>query len=119
MQCYAPPGSVKPPEYDYASNAASFDKVDKDYIAAVKQALVEDGARGPLTGEVVTFPIADGRAYYMVFEAPGKRPAFGLVHLPLLDAYDIPDAHMRGLRKRDILEMIKQRKRMEKLFSKK
>lgn len=119
MQCFAPPANVPPPEYDYSDpNPDSFHKIDKAYTADLKAALIANGDTGPLTGEIVRFPIADGYAQYMVFDAPGRRPAFGLIHMPLGDAYQIPEAHLRGLRKQDIQNEISRSKRLQALFAK-
>jgi len=50
------------------------------------------------TGKVVTFPFADGFAYYFI---KSERPLI-LQHIPYGDAYQIPAAHLRGLRLEDI-----------------
>jgi hypothetical protein len=51
-------------------------------------------------GDIISFPIADGQAQYMVFDYKT------LILLPFYDEYEIPDAHARGLRKADIIENI-------------
>jgi hypothetical protein len=64
---------------------------------------------------VVRFHIADGYAcYYVKSFAP-----LVLQLIPYGDAYQIPAAHMRGLRRADIEDMIEREKRLRELFSKK
>lgn len=58
----------------------------------------------PHVGEVISFPVNDGQAFYMIEDYET------LIHLPLYDAWSIPSAHARGLRKEDIIENIKSRK---------
>jgi hypothetical protein len=58
---------------------------------------------------VMSFPVADGKACYFV---KSEKPLV-LQHIPLGDAYQIPDAHLRGLRPADW----KKQKQFHKLFS--
>ena len=55
---------------------------------------------GEIVGCLVSFPVADGQAVYVVTK---ERP-LTLAHVPIGDKWHISDAHMRGLRKEDILE---------------
>ena len=50
-------------------------------------------------GEKIKFPVADGHAEYVVC---GKGV---LLHLEVGDCWEIPDAHIRGLRSSDIEEI--------------
>ena len=68
---------------------------------------------GKLTGIVVKFPIADGHAFYRV----SREKPFTLQHIPFGDAYQIPMAHIRGLRKADIVEMRRRDLAVKKLFA--
>ncbi len=68
-----------------------------DLISEGDRAYVE---RGDLIGYVARFNVADGYAFYKV---TSLRP-LKLAHVPTGDAYMIPDAHLRGLRKADIVE---------------
>ncbi len=61
---------------------------------------------------IVKFPVADGYAeYYVVSFKP-----LVLQLIPIYDAYQIPSAHMRGLRLSDVNKNIDARKTMRKLF---
>ena len=46
---------------------------------------------------VMSFPVADGKACYLVVS---EKP-FVLQHIPIYDAYQISPAHIRGLRLSD------------------
>lgn len=70
---------------------------------------------GQLVGRVISFPVADGKAFYMVVE---EKP-LSLAWIPFMDAYQIPEAHVRGLRKKDIEDMVKQDRAINELFAKK
>jgi hypothetical protein len=63
---------------------------------------------------IVRFPIADGYALYFVSQ---WKPLV-LQHIPMYDAYRIPDAHMRGLREQDVRTLINNRLSIMKLFKK-
>jgi hypothetical protein len=65
-----------------------------------------------VVGAVLRFPIADGYAFYLVTK---ERP-LTLKHIPVGDAWEIPDAHMRGLTKKDILLHAKRERRLAELF---
>lgn len=98
MKCYSVPEGV--PAYEFS--LTDWQKTDKDYIEAVAAKLREMGYTGEHTGKLYREPVADGNAVYMVMH--GRTLA--LVHLPIGDAWQIPEAHMRGLRKADILRQI-------------
>ena len=71
---------------------------DWAWIAKV-QALAKAQADNPdVVGELVSFPVADGYANYVVWRAKPLR----LVHLPVGDAWRIDDATARGLRLSDL-----------------
>jgi len=62
-----------------------------------------DVAAGDIVGLVLMFPAADGNAVYRVT----KASPLTLQHVPFGDAYRVPPAHIRGLRKQDILAFVK------------
>lgn len=95
-----------------AFNFDTWRKDEDDYIEILRGWLRDHGYKHRLTGKVVRFPVADGYAQYMVMD--GRS----MVHLPLLDAYQIPDAHARGLRVRDIDALLAADRRMAELFGK-
>jgi hypothetical protein len=92
------------------------DEVHNKFFADLKAKLIEMGYTGKLTGEIVRFPIADGAAQYMVAEGQKKTI---LIWLEIHDAWNIPDAHARGLNKTDIKNMVTRNERMAALFGRK
>lgn len=70
---------------------------------------------GDLTGVMISFSVADGRAFYRV----AKDNPLSLEHIPFGDAWEIDAAHIRGLRKQDIIKMTKSARAITKLFSSK
>lgn len=89
------------------------DELTEKFFDDLKNKLISMGHTGSLTGEVVRFPVGDGAAVYMVAEGSTTF----LVHCPIGDAWSIPEAHARGLRKSDIRDMIRREQRMRDLFS--
>lgn len=57
-----------------------------------------------IVGAIITFPVADGKAMYRVTD----EDPLTLQHIPFGDKYRIPDAHIRGLRRQDIVQKMKQ-----------
>lgn len=55
-------------------------------------------AEGEAVGTILQFPVADGRAYYVVVR---ERP-LTLRHIPFGDGWRIPAAHVQGLTLRDV-----------------
>jgi len=68
-----------------------------------------------IKGRYISFPVADGKAVYYVEKL---RP---LTLRPVMfgDCYQIPDAHIRGLTRSDIEEMVEREKRIQEIFSRK
>ena len=66
-----------------------------------KSALIDPN--GDLTGAVIRFPVADGYAFYIV----SKDKPLTLQHIPFGDRYSIPMAHIRGIRREDIIWQLK------------
>lgn len=59
------------------------------------------------------YPYADGQAYYYVV----SFTPLVLQHIPYMDAWKLPEAHLRGLRLKDIDACIKRDVSIKKLFS--
>jgi len=106
MKVYS--SEIKPVPFNYET----WQKDTEVYIAAVKADLIAKGFTGKYTGHIVRFHIADGHAAYMVAH---KDSTMILIHLAYGDAYQIPDAHMRGLRRTDIVDMIKRDARLPRI----
>jgi hypothetical protein len=75
--------------------------------------LTHTDSRSELIGEVIRFPRGDGTANYMVF----RTKPLSLLHIPLGDAWDLPDYQMRGLRVKDVRELVKRDRALGELFS--
>jgi hypothetical protein len=99
-QVYTPPEHIKSPVLG--------DGVDQ-YIEKVAS-FCKENSKCPHAGEVIWFPIADGKAMYIVYDYKT------LLLLEVGDVYQIPDAHASGLRKADIIKKINQANAMKKLF---
>jgi len=114
MKVYACPDEIPAPEIDFKSFDLKKLRADEEqHQARLKAWLIARGYTGKNTGELVSFPVADGYAQYMF--ADGKSPA--LIHLPYGDAYQYP--HIQYLPKAEILKNIERRKGLAKLFGKK
>lgn len=68
---------------------------------------------GKVVGALVSFPYADGAANYIVIK---ERP-LTLQWIGFGDGWSIPDAHIRGLNKADILQMIDRDRGLARLFA--
>jgi hypothetical protein len=116
---YGPPEGFDPPDFDDAFvdgryNMEKDDRIHKEYF----DRLATEARRantGDLIGEIIGFPIADGQALYMVW----KQKPLQLVHLAVHDAWQIPEAHARGLRVTDIRQMVEGARKMDELFGRK
>ena len=75
------------------------DAVNAKYYADVRAWLKASGFRHALTGKLIRIPWADSYAEYMI--ANGTT----LLHMPLMDAWHVPDYQLRGLRVADLKAM--------------
>lgn len=66
---------------------------------------------GEVIGGIITFPVADGRAYYQV---TNDKP-LQLVHLGFMDAWQASEITIRGLNVDDVKLMLKRSKALPKL----
>lgn len=118
MKWYGLPEGIDAPDFEESMVNGRFDmdannQVNEKFIQKVKDWLIGNGYTGPLSGEIVRYGQGDGYAEYMVGQGGGKT---FLIHLPIGDAWQIPEAHMRGLRVADIREQVASQKRMDALF---
>lgn len=90
---YPVDGFAKLPDEDFDTYLARTDRLLKDLLDRAKT--LPDGE---LVGTVLSFGVADGKAMYLVV----KTKPLTLQHIPYLDAYQIPDAHLRGIRLDDV-----------------
>ena len=65
------------------------------------------------TGKVITFPVADGNAFYVVV----KEKPLTLRWIPYGDKWQVHPATIRGLTLKDVQKMIEGEKWMREMFS--
>jgi hypothetical protein len=70
---------------------------------------------GGVVGLMFHFPVADGRAIYRVVS---EKP-FTVEHIPFSDAWNANPILLRGLRKADVVEMVRKKIFFEDLFIRK
>lgn len=112
MKVYAAPEHIKLPNPDYSNyNRDAETKKESEYVAHIKDYMVEQGYTGERTGEIARFPFADGYAQYMFADA-GRQSC--LIHLALGDAWSYP--YIERLTRKDIIDELDRAKKMKKLF---
>ena len=83
-------------------------------VAALSVAL-RMASPGELVGEEIRWPRADGYARYLV----AKERPLELVHLAVGDAWQVEDALIRGLRLKEVREMVARQHGLSELFGSK
>lgn len=97
---YGAPEHIKCPQYkDFLDKPEDLEKAEKEYTKAVVD-FCKSESNCPHAGAEIFFVVGDGCAQYIVYNYRT------LIFVGLDDAYQIPDAHARGLRKDDILKAI-------------
>lgn len=93
----------------------SYDQYWKRTEALMAQMMATANAlpEGKYVGAILSFPIADGRAHYLVT----KTKPLTLQHIGYMDGYQIPHAHVRGLNLDDVREHVRRAKGMAALFA--
>lgn len=97
MRVYSPPAGIEPPSFEAYFVDGHYDRAKDDeltarYLSELRTWLKDHGYKHRKTGLIVRFPVADGCAQYMIMNTTN------LMYLPLGDAWQIPEAHARGLR---------------------
>jgi len=108
---FSAPKSIPIPELDFQDFDGYLKKCEQ--FKADLKALVQSHDKGKHVGEIISFPVADGNAEYMVVNMKPLR----LVHIPLMDAYEFQ--YVNRLTAKDVVEKIEQQKALEALFSRK
>lgn len=109
------PTSYQFPEVDYRSKLPYDqwpDHVELMRLLDISKNL--DLSKGSVVGAVLSWPIADGCAYYLVI----KDSPLTLQHLNYGDAWHVDPVLIRGLRKQDVVARVTQAQRLSALFSK-
>jgi|AntDeeMinimDraft_5_1070356.scaffolds.fasta_scaffold08800_3 hypothetical protein len=107
---YSAPKGFEFPNYDISLSHEENRQKEDEATAKLKE-FCREQSNCPHAGEVIGFPIADGKAMYMILDY--KR----LIHMPVGDAWSIPDAHARGLRKADLIHEVDRGKSLAALFA--
>jgi len=114
-------GSLKPDFdlTDFRDSSGRLDweawiKAEEDWIEAIKNGY-RKLSKGDLVGEELQWPRADGYARYMIV----KQKPLTLAHLHVGDGWWVEEALIRGLRLKDVREMIEADRRWKELFAKK
>lgn len=115
---FSPPTEIHVPDFDeaFVNGRYSMEKdneLHEKFYEDLRSWLAVNYPNHKLRGEIVRFQVADGYAQYMIVDGTT------MIHLPLGDAYAIPDAHARGLRASDLSELVESRKRLDALFGRK
>ncbi len=113
MNIYALPTEVPAPKVDFSNYDHKKElEAENKHMADLKAFLIKQGYDKPLTGEILSEPIADGKALYMVLD--GGR-TWGLIHLPYGDAYDSPNVQF--LPKAEVKRRVQAEKKLRAMFS--
>lgn len=109
---YSAPKEVKLPKLDFTNfNQKTYQEDEDKYLADLKAFIAKSGYTGKNAGEIISFPVADSSAMYMVIS---MRP-LQLMHLELGDAWRFQ--YVERLTAKDVQQKIDQKKAMDKLFS--
>lgn len=102
MKLYALPAEVPAPKFDFNDGIDNYDAKCEQHRADLKAWLEANGWSGKNTGRTVSFPVADGKAEYMIAQA-GSRTGRStcIFHLPYLDGY-----HYLGAEKFSFKELL-------------
>lgn len=103
IEVFASP--IDPPAWDEYTSGGSDEwrQIDEKYYQQVERWLRDNGYTGKRTGKLWLYGVGDGNAVYMVAE---RRGSIKLIHLPVGDAWHVPDVVLRGLRQGDIREYV-------------
>jgi len=99
-------------ERDGEGRRACSDRTDGMLARLMEASDAVDIDAGTVEGVVLQFPVADGYAIYRV----SRASPLTLEHIPVGDAWRIPAAHIRGIRRRDVLEQAAGRRALVEAF---
>lgn len=96
---FAPPSDVgDPPELITGLDYSYYQQLCREWTSRVQSRCRNRTPNNDLVGMVWRYPVADGCAQYVVMDT---KP-LSLIHLPLGDAWHIPDIVRRGLTVSDL-----------------
>lgn len=113
MRIYSCPTEVPAPEIDFRNyNHDREMRREEEHRQQLAQWLRTNGYPGANTGRICSFPVADGKAMYMVAE---KGRSVSLIHLPYGDAWQYRDVQF--LPKDEILRRCDAEDRLRAFFA--
>ena len=107
---YDVPSEIELPQFDFSKPYSEYKAKEDEYLAKVKKLLVDHNPTEHV-GEIITFPVADGQACYMV---ASLKPVC-LVHLPIGDAWNFQYVHL--LTKKEVVLKIQQQNSFNKMWA--
>ena len=113
---YSAPENLKPTKLSFTLGMKPIDFINHDnaYIEKLSEWCKKRNPNDPdYIGEVISFPVADGRALYMV---AALKP-LQLIHVEVGDAYGFEYAHK--LNKKDVMAKVDNAKKLKEMFGKK
>jgi hypothetical protein len=113
-EIYDLPEGFEAPELDFMEPIQKYNEKCDKFFEELKTFLKNWNPHEKEVGEIVDWPVADGKAMYMV---ASLEPKVGLVHLPILDAWEYQDADLQTAER--IRQKIQQRKSFEAFIAKK
>ena len=107
------PSELALPGFDW-EDTKTYHKECDQYLEDLKQLLIKKFNRsGKNVGEIISFPVADGEALYMV----ASMKPLELVHIAIGDAYHFQYANR--LTAKDVQQKVDLQKALQKMFEKK
>lgn len=94
---FSPPTAIGEPP-TWLGNLKDTQAAEDQWLDALRD-WCKARSKSPLVGKMIYLPFADGAAQYMILDA--RR----LIHVPLGDAWHVPDYQTRGLRAADLKAM--------------
>lgn len=109
---YSLPDGIVKPEIDFGNyNRADYEAKEKKFLEDVKAWCLKR-KQGDFIGEVISFPVADGSASYMV----ASMKPLELIFLPLMDEYEFQYVHL--LTVKEVKEKITSTKKFNEMWAK-
>lgn len=103
-------------KFDFDGSDDTFKKFDEaceKYVKRLRKFCKKHSdSNSPLVGETIKTPKADGYAVYMVF----RTKPLQIIHVPIGDAWHADPVWIRGLRLKDVKEMVENEKALAKMF---
>lgn len=109
---YGPPKEIPVPKLNVAGfDFERYQKDEEEYTQKLRDYCQVNGGNEDSVGEIISFPVGDGYAQYMVFNT---KPVV-LIHMPLGDAWQFRYANR--LTRKDVLAEVNRGRKIKELFS--